>query len=153
MLGLFQSHPNFKKNILMILWIQNKIESNSLIMKDVILFHPHFEDIHPFADRNGRIGRLLLVMLLVAKGLPKWLALNMSRVIYLSKEKYFKSLELYATQKETFQWNSFFIDALIKAKHLMEKQFEEFQVLILRSIKISKSILKFLSSIKFIKKH
>lgn len=37
---------------------------------DVAEFHAAFELIHPFGDGNGRVGRLLLIIQLLAKGYP-----------------------------------------------------------------------------------
>jgi len=44
---------------------QNKA---SVTINDIIDFHFHFEQIHPFQDGNGRVGRLIIFKECLAKG-------------------------------------------------------------------------------------
>ena len=55
------------------------------------LVHSQFEAIHPFLDGNGRVGRLLIALLLIASGLLP------SPLLYLSawfevREEYYARL-------------------------------------------------------------
>lgn len=53
----------------LILWYeQNKEKYNGLILGAVV--HNQFENIHPFADGNGRVGRILLNYILLRHNLP-----------------------------------------------------------------------------------
>jgi Fic family protein len=56
------------------------------------LAHYQFEAIHPFADGNGRTGRILNVLLLCAKGLLSSPVLYLSRRIIASKAEYYARL-------------------------------------------------------------
>jgi Fic family protein len=51
------------------------------------LFHFRFEDLHPFGDGNGRIGRLAMNMFLYRDGYP------MLNVRYGKREGYYRALE------------------------------------------------------------
>lgn len=65
------------------------------------LIHHQFESIHPFPDRNGRIGRILNVLFLVKEGLLDTPLLYMSRYITLTKPTYY---ELLQQVRDTGNW-------------------------------------------------
>jgi Fic family protein len=50
-------------------------------------FHLRFESIHPFADGNGRIGRLAMNLLLARGGFP------MADILYSKRKRYYAALE------------------------------------------------------------
>ncbi len=54
--------------------------------------HYQFEAIHPFADGNGRTGRILNVMLLIQAGLLRMPVLYLSRYIIDTKNDYYRLL-------------------------------------------------------------
>ena len=54
------------------------------------LLHLQFESIHPFSDGNGRVGRILNVLYLIKMGLLDSPILYLSRMILLSKERYYR---------------------------------------------------------------
>ena len=51
------------------------------------LFHLQFENIHPFGDGNGRVGRLAMNVLLAREGFP------MLNVLYTRRSAYYRALE------------------------------------------------------------
>ncbi len=55
--------------------------------------HAYFETIHPFADGNGRVGRILIQLLLKEKGYLENLFLPFSIGLLKDKDKYIKSLD------------------------------------------------------------
>ena len=57
--------------------------SNSMTLKEIAQFHIEFEKIHPFADGNGRIGRLLMAFQYIQNGFVPPLILNDNRMDYL----------------------------------------------------------------------
>ena len=57
------------------------------------LIHHQFESIHPFADGNGRIGRILNVLYLTRTGLLDIPILYLSRHITRSKADYYRMLQ------------------------------------------------------------
>lgn len=56
------------------------------------LMHYQFEAIHPFADGNGRTGRILLLLYLKLSGLLDTPAIYLSEYIIKNKADYYKSL-------------------------------------------------------------
>lgn len=56
------------------------------------LMHYQFEAIHPFADGNGRTGRILLLLYLKLSGLLDTPAIYLSEYIIRNKADYYKSL-------------------------------------------------------------
>lgn len=70
-----------------LVYIVNKPEKN-LIRKAAII-HDMFEQIHPFPDGNGRVGRILLNFILVGHGFPN-IAIKGSEI---NKKKYVGALE------------------------------------------------------------
>ena len=56
------------------------------------LLHYQFEAIHPFADGNGRTGRILLLLYLKLSGLLEVPAIYLSEYIIKNKSEYYKKL-------------------------------------------------------------
>jgi len=59
--------------------------------------HAQFETIHPFADGNGRVGRILIQTLLANKGLIRTATIPLSAGLLASKSKYYQALDYYRT--------------------------------------------------------
>jgi len=65
------------------------------------LIHHQFESIHPFYDGNGRTGRILNILYLVAQNLLELPVLYLSRYITRNKEPYYQELQ---NARKTGQW-------------------------------------------------
>ncbi len=77
------------------------------------LLHYQFETIHPFIDGNGRVGRLLIALLLVAWGLLPSPLLYLSAYFEKDRDKYYQGL-LNVSQKGTWEeWLIYFLTAVI----------------------------------------
>ncbi len=73
------------------------------------LIHYQFEAIHPFLDGNGRVGRLLIVLLLCEWGLLPQPVLNLSAYIEHYRQEYYDHL-LSVSQQGTWEsWLRFFL--------------------------------------------
>ena len=60
-----------------------RFKSNSMSLEDISEFHILFERIHPFADGNGRVGRLLMAYQAIQNNIVPPLIKNESRDEYL----------------------------------------------------------------------
>jgi Fic family protein len=76
------------------------------------LMHYQFETIHPFLDGNGRIGRLLIGLLLIEAGrLPSPL-LYLSGYLETHRREYYDRLQAVREQGEIQEWLQFFLTAV-----------------------------------------
>ncbi len=74
--------------------------------------HAHFEAVHPFRDGNGRVGRLLLPLMMAAEG---HVPLYLSSYIEAHKQAYYDSLK---TAQQRLEWDravGFMADAVTGA--------------------------------------
>ena len=71
-----------------------RFKSNDMSLKDVAEFHILFERIHPFADGNGRIGRLLIAYQAIQNDIIPPLIRNEDRKEYLNALSDVKRLAL-----------------------------------------------------------
>lgn len=76
------------------------------------LAHYQFEAIHPFADGNGRTGRILNIIFLVQQGLLSLPVIYLSRYVIEHKAEYYRKLRE-VTEKEAWQdWILYMIKAV-----------------------------------------
>jgi Fic family protein len=74
--------------------------------------HYQFEAIHPFADGNGRTGRVLNILFLVQQGLLDTPILYLSRYIIRNKADYYRLLLEVTTKQSWAPWISFMLDSI-----------------------------------------
>lgn len=73
------------------------------------MIHYQFEAIHPFLDGNGRIGRLLTVLLLCQWGLLSQPLLNLSTYIEQHRQTYYDLLLAVSQKGDWEAWLRFFL--------------------------------------------
>jgi Fic family protein len=73
------------------------------------LIHYQFEAIHPFLDGNGRIGRLLIILLMIHWGLLPSPILYLSEYFERHRQDYYDLLLAVSTQGHWRNWLLFFL--------------------------------------------
>lgn len=79
------------------------------LLTRMAIAHAHFEAVHPFRDGNGRVGRLLLPLMMAAE---KQVPLYLSPYIEAHKQAYVEALK---AAQQRLEWHSlagFFADAM-----------------------------------------
>ncbi len=92
------------------------------------LIHYQFEAIHPFLDGNGRVGRLLITLLLCAWDILPTPLLYLSPYLESHRDMYYTLLKKVSTQGAWEEWLVFFLrgivvqsrDAVVRIRKLQE---------------------------------
>ena len=82
------------------------------ILLKAALAHVQFESIHPFLDGNGRVGRLLITLLLVNSGALRLPMLYLSLYFKTHRQAYYDFLNKIRTDGDWETWLDFFADAV-----------------------------------------
>lgn len=92
------------------------------------LLHSQFETIHPFLDGNGRLGRLLLVLFLIARGRLSAPLLYLSSYLERDRPRYYEALQAVSERGDAVPWIDLFLtavhtqadDAVTRAERIVE---------------------------------
>ncbi len=87
----------------------------------VALIHAQIETIHPFLDGNGRIGRLLIAVLLEHWGLLKEPLMYVSGYLKQHQAEYYRRLSAVRAEGDWEGWVSFFLEGFAAAASQAEK--------------------------------
>lgn len=77
------------------------------------LAHAQFETIHPFLDGNGRVGRLLITLMLCAEGVLERPLLYLSLYFKQHRDLYYDRLQRIRTHGEWEEWVAFFLRGVL----------------------------------------
>jgi Fic family protein len=92
-------------------FINNVPEPTAPVIK-AALAHVQFETIHPFMDGNGRVGRLLIPLILVEAGVLKEPLLYLSLFFKQYRSTYYDLLQQVRITGDWEAWLLFFVDAI-----------------------------------------
>jgi Fic family protein len=95
-------------------WFNTSQNSPSLLARAAIA-HLYFENIHPFEDGNGRIGRALVEKSL-SQGVNRSILIAFSKVLERRKKEYYKALESCNRTLEATEWVLFFAEVILQAQ-------------------------------------
>ena len=127
--GEFKTEQNYladkrKRNILFIPISPEKLteglenlfsyidESEHPILIKTALMHVEFESLHPFQDGNGRIGRMLITLLLWSSGTISAPHFYISGYMEENKDQYIDTMRRVSEYNEWEEWCSFFLKAV-----------------------------------------
>ena len=94
------------------LFLHDQPERTPVLLK-AALAHVQFESIHPFLDGNGRLGRLLITLLLCSEKILKEPMLYLSLYFKTHRQRYYELLNIVRLTGDWESWIEFFADAVV----------------------------------------
>ena len=117
-------------------FIHDEGQQTSTLLK-AALVHVQFETIHPFLDGNGRLGRLLITLLLVSEHILQQPLLYLSLYFKTHRQAYYDHLNQLRQDGDWESWLQFFAEAVehtandaVQVAQLLMKQSEQDAALI-----------------------
>lgn len=99
-------------------FIHSKTDNYPPLIKTALI-HAQFETIHPFADGNGRTGRLLITLFLWQEKLLEIPVLYLSDFFKKHQKLYYTFLQGYHSDPSDIEsWVNFFLEGVIETSHL-----------------------------------
>lgn len=93
-------------------YIQRSNQTDLPQVVDAALIHYQFEAIHPFPDGNGRVGRIMIPLLFVERGVLRRPLLYLSPFFEQHRETYIDLLYEVSAGGAWHEWIAFFCDAV-----------------------------------------
>lgn len=116
--------PHLMKDLEVLLNPLGKLQMPHLLR--IGLVHYQFETIHPFLDGNGRLGRLLITLYLIAQKVLSRPTLYLSDILYKNRQTYYDRLMHVRDKNDLHAWLSFF---LVTVHQAAQKSIEIFKAL------------------------
>jgi Fic family protein len=76
------------------------------------LVHLQFETLHPFLDGNGRVGRLLIILIMISEGMLSQPLLYISLFLKSHRQRYYELLNNVRKEGDWESWLIFFAEAI-----------------------------------------
>lgn len=112
--------------------LEKFVHNDNIYLPDLLkiaIIHYQFETIHPFLDGNGRIGRLLITLYLVDKGILKRPVLYLSDYLEKRRNSYYSLMMKVREENNINDWLKFFLSGVIETTDNGVKTFEKILVL------------------------
>jgi Fic family protein len=103
------------------------------------LAHVQFEMIHPFLDGNGRVGRMLINLILNANGLTKSSVLYLSSYFLRYQRQYYAHLEGVQLTGDWEGWIKYFLEGIIQTAEHASETAQDFHNLFEKDVKAIKA--------------
>lgn len=100
-------------------------ENNLPDLLKIALIHYQFETVHPFLDGNGRVGRLMITLYLVSKGILKRPILYLSDYLERNRNSYYSKLTAVRQNNDLESWFNFFLSGVIETSEKGVRTFEQ----------------------------
>lgn len=81
-------------------------------LAQIAFAHYQFEAIHPFLDGNGRVGRLLITLFLVERGILPTPLLYLSAFFEATRSDYYDRLLAVSQRGDWFAWLEYFLNGI-----------------------------------------
>lgn len=117
---LAEMMPDYLSDLEMF-WHNRAIAMPKLVR--IAVTHYQFETIHPYADGNGRVGRLLIMLQLMYFGLMTKPTLYMSDFFERNRQSYYDALMQVRVNQDLDHWLMFFLDGVIASAESSKEKF------------------------------
>ena len=93
-------------------WLEYVNSDSIATVEKLAISHYQFEAIHPFRDGNGRVGRLLMLMILRRDGLLRQPVLHLSGYLDSNRDRYIDLMYRVSSEDALDEWLGFITEAL-----------------------------------------
>lgn len=98
--------------VLLEAWERYVADTNDDVLLQTAVVHAQFELLHPFNDGNGRIGRILIPLLLYQKRALSQPMFYLSEYLEGHREIYYRGLQAISSMGDWTGWIAFFLEAV-----------------------------------------